>query len=82
MLSIKTRPFPREQSAREHAEIVELVLKRDADAATALLALHITKGAALPLGDRDRPDCPLSDVLGSPPAQVCNDGEHPRQLGR
>lgn len=53
MLSIKTKPFPREQSAREHAEIASLVLKRDADAATALLASHITKGAELPIDEDD-----------------------------
>ena len=43
MLSIRTKPFPRDQSAREHAEIVDLVLKHEADAATAEPALHITK---------------------------------------
>jgi DNA-binding GntR family transcriptional regulator len=53
MLSIKTKPFPREQSAREHAEILDLVLKRDADAASALLAMHITKGAELPADEPD-----------------------------
>ena len=45
MLSIKTKPFPREQSAREHAQIVELVLMRDADRAVELLASHINKAA-------------------------------------
>lgn len=45
MLSIKTKPFPREQSAREHARIVELVLMRDADAAVEVLAAHINKAA-------------------------------------
>jgi DNA-binding GntR family transcriptional regulator len=59
MLSIKTKPFPRAQSAREHAGIVDLVLKRDADAATALLALHITKGAELPIEEQVFPEPPV-----------------------
>ena len=80
MLSIKTKPFPREQSAREHAEIVDLVLKHDADAATALLALHITKGAELPVDERDLPDWPLAER--SPPEQDRKAGGQPIYFAR
>jgi GntR family transcriptional regulator, carbon starvation induced regulator len=82
MLSIKTKPFPREQSAREHAEIVDLVLKHDADAATALLALHITKGAELPVDEQTFPDWPLVDAEGSPPGQDGKAGGHSIYFGR
>ena len=45
MLSLKTRPFPRAQSAREHKEILDAALARDSDRAVALLQTHILKGA-------------------------------------
>ena len=45
MLSLKTRPFPRAQSAREHKEILDAALARDSDRAVALLQAHILKGA-------------------------------------
>jgi GntR family transcriptional regulator, carbon starvation induced regulator len=45
MLSLKTKAFPRSQSANEHREILEAALKHDAEAAAQLLAHHITKGA-------------------------------------
>ena len=45
MLSLKTRPFPRAQSAREHKEILDAALARDSDRAVALLQAHIRKGA-------------------------------------
>ena len=45
MLSLKTRPFPRSQSAREHKEILEAALARDAERAATLLQAHILKGA-------------------------------------
>lgn len=82
MLSIKTKPFPREQSAREHAEIVDLVLKHDADAATAVLALHITKGAELPVDEQEFPDWPLADAEGAPPEQDRKAGGHSIYFGR
>jgi GntR family carbon starvation induced transcriptional regulator len=43
MLSLKTRPFPREQSAREHRQILDAALARDADLAARLLENHILK---------------------------------------
>ncbi len=45
MLSLKTKAFPRSQSANEHREILEAALKHDADTAAQLLARHIMKGA-------------------------------------
>jgi GntR family transcriptional regulator, carbon starvation induced regulator len=47
MLSLKTKPFPRAQSAKEHREILDAALARDADLAADLLARHILKGAEL-----------------------------------
>jgi GntR family transcriptional regulator, carbon starvation induced regulator len=47
MLSLKTKPFPRAQSAKEHREILDAALARDADVAADLLARHILKGAEL-----------------------------------
>lgn len=83
MLSIRTKPFPREQSAREHAEIVGLVLNRDVEAATALLALHITKGAELPnIDEQDVPERPLAAVGGPPREQDSKAGGHSIYLGK
>jgi DNA-binding GntR family transcriptional regulator len=45
MLSLKTKPFPRSQSAKEHRQLLEAALARDADTAAAVLASHILKGA-------------------------------------
>jgi GntR family carbon starvation induced transcriptional regulator len=45
MLSLKTKPFPRSQSAEEHRRLLELALARDIDGAVKLLAAHILKGA-------------------------------------
>jgi GntR family transcriptional regulator, carbon starvation induced regulator len=47
MLSLKTKPFPRAQSAKEHRKILDAALARDADKASELLALHILKGAEM-----------------------------------
>ena len=47
MLSLKTKPFPRTQSAKEHREILDAALARNADKAAELLAQHILKGAEL-----------------------------------
>jgi GntR family transcriptional regulator, carbon starvation induced regulator len=47
MLSLKTKPFPRSQSAKEHAQILEAALARDVDRAEQVLAAHILKGAEI-----------------------------------
>lgn len=47
MLSLKTKPFPRSQSANEHAQILEAALARDVDRAERVLADHILKGAEM-----------------------------------
>jgi len=47
MLSLKTKPFPRSQSAAEHRRILDAAIARDADRAARLLADHILKGAEL-----------------------------------
>jgi GntR family carbon starvation induced transcriptional regulator len=47
MLSLKTKPFPRSQSAEEHRRILDASIKRDADQAAGLLADHILKAAQL-----------------------------------
>ena len=45
MLSLKTKAFPRWQSANEHRRILDAALGHDAEAAAQLLARHIMKGA-------------------------------------
>lgn len=58
MLSLRTKPFPREQSAREHKELLDAALARDADRAAAILQAHILKGAevaAVESPSKDRP---------------------------
>jgi DNA-binding GntR family transcriptional regulator len=47
MLSLKTKPFPRSQSADEHRKILDAAVKRDADRASRLLAEHILKAAQM-----------------------------------
>jgi DNA-binding GntR family transcriptional regulator len=47
MLAFQVRDFPREQSRREHREILEAALARDADRLAAVLTTHITKGTEL-----------------------------------
>ena len=47
MLAFKVRDFPREQSRREHKQILEAALARDSDRLTELLSAHIGKGADL-----------------------------------
>lgn len=49
MLSLKTKPFPRSQSAKEHRLIADAALARDADRCVDLLAAHILKGASIVL---------------------------------
>jgi GntR family transcriptional regulator, carbon starvation induced regulator len=48
MLSLSTKPFPRSQSAREHKQILDAALKRDAETAKRALSRHILKAAELP----------------------------------
>jgi len=47
MLSLKTKPFPRAQSAAEHREILAAAMARDGERASALLKAHILKAAEL-----------------------------------
>lgn len=47
MLALQVKAFPREQSRREHREILEAALAHDADRVVATLIRHITKGAEL-----------------------------------
>jgi DNA-binding GntR family transcriptional regulator len=52
MLAFQVRNFPREQSRREHRELLDAALSRDADRLVAVLSAHVTKGAEL-YDDRD-----------------------------
>lgn len=52
MLAFQVRNFPREQSRREHRELLEAALARDANKLVAVLSAHVTKGAEL-YDDRD-----------------------------
>ncbi len=47
MLAFQVKDFPREQSRREHREILEAALARDAERLVAVLSAHVTKGAEL-----------------------------------
>jgi DNA-binding GntR family transcriptional regulator len=47
MLALQVKAFPREQSRREHREILDAALAHDADRVVAILTRHITKGAEL-----------------------------------
>jgi DNA-binding GntR family transcriptional regulator len=47
MLSLKTKPFPRSQSADEHRRILDAAIKRDSERASRLLAEHILKAAQM-----------------------------------
>lgn len=47
MLSFQVRDFPRDQSRREHREILEAALARDFARLEPVLSAHITKGADL-----------------------------------
>jgi GntR family carbon starvation induced transcriptional regulator len=47
MLSLQTKPFPRSQSAKEHQQILDAAIARDADTAERILAGHILKGAEM-----------------------------------
>jgi len=47
MLAFRVRDFPREQSKREHKDILAAALARDADTVVSVLSAHISKGAGL-----------------------------------
>jgi GntR family transcriptional regulator, carbon starvation induced regulator len=47
MLSLKTKPFPRSQSAEEHRRILDAAISHDGERASRLLADHILKAAQM-----------------------------------
>jgi DNA-binding GntR family transcriptional regulator len=47
MLAFRVKDFPRDQSRREHKQILDAALAREVDALVAVLGTHITKGAEL-----------------------------------
>lgn len=47
MLAFQVRDFPRDQSRREHRQILDAALARDADTLVSVLSAHINKGAKL-----------------------------------
>jgi GntR family transcriptional regulator, carbon starvation induced regulator len=47
MLAFRVKNFPREQSRREHKQILDAALQRDAETLEAVLGTHITKGSEL-----------------------------------
>ncbi len=47
MLAFRVRNFPREQSRKEHQQILDLSLARDMEGLEKVLTAHITKGAEL-----------------------------------
>ena len=47
MLAFKVTDFPREQSKREHRQILDAALARDGERLVELLSVHIGKGAGL-----------------------------------
>jgi DNA-binding GntR family transcriptional regulator len=47
MLAFRVKDFPRDQSRREHKQILEAALARDVETLVAVLGTHITKGAEM-----------------------------------
>jgi len=47
MLAFRVKDFPRDQSRREHKQILEAALARDVDVLVAVLGTHITKGSEM-----------------------------------
>src|SRR5437588_640117 len=47
MLAFRVKDFPRDQSRREHKQILDAALARDVDTLEAVLGTHITKGAEM-----------------------------------
>ena len=47
MLAFRVKDFPRDQSQREHKQILDAALARDIDTLMSVLGTHITKGAEM-----------------------------------
>ena len=47
MLAFRVKDFPRDQSRREHKQILDAALARDVETLVAVLGTHITKGAEM-----------------------------------
>jgi GntR family carbon starvation induced transcriptional regulator len=47
MLAFRVKDFPRDQSRREHKQILEAALRRETGTLLAVLGTHITKGAEM-----------------------------------
>jgi len=47
MLAFRVKDFPRDQSRREHKQILEAALARDIETLLSVLGIHITKGAEM-----------------------------------
>jgi GntR family transcriptional regulator, carbon starvation induced regulator len=47
MLAFRVKDFPRDQSRREHKQILEAALARDIDTLVTVLGTHITKGSEM-----------------------------------
>jgi GntR family transcriptional regulator, carbon starvation induced regulator len=47
MLAFRVKDFPRDQSRREHKQILDAALERDVETLVAVLGTHITKGREL-----------------------------------
>ena len=47
MLAFRVKDFPRDQSRREHKQILDAALTREVDALVTVLGTHITKGAEM-----------------------------------
>ena len=47
MLAFRVKDFPRDQSRREHKQILDAALARDVETLIAILGTHITKGAQM-----------------------------------
>src|SRR5258707_320486 len=47
MLAFRVKDFPRDQSRREHKQILDAALARDVETLVTVLGTHITKGAEL-----------------------------------
>jgi len=69
MLAFKVRDFPRDQSRREHREILEAALARDIDRLLPVLSSHITKGAEL-YDERDLERPPAAGRRGARPRKA------------
>jgi DNA-binding GntR family transcriptional regulator len=47
MLAFRVKDFPRDQSRREHKQILEAALARDSATLLSVLGTHITKGSEM-----------------------------------